>query len=57
MQFITVTQASVRWGVNPQRVRALLKQGRIEGAIKPGHDWLIPADAEKPLDARKKLTP
>lgn len=57
MQFITVTQASVRWGVNPQRIRALLKQGRIEGATKPGHDWLIPADAQKPPDARLKPTP
>lgn len=54
MQYQTVTQLSMRWGINPQRIRALLKEGRIEGAIKPGHDWLIPATTEKPEDGRRK---
>lgn len=50
----TVTQIAGRWGVIPQRVRALIKAGRIPTAIKPGHDWLIPAGTPKPADARLK---
>lgn len=52
MTYITVTQAAERWGKSPQRVRVVLDTGRIPGAIKPGHDWLIPADAEWPQDNR-----
>ena len=29
-------------------------EGKIQGAVKFGRDWAIPADAEKPKDARVK---
>lgn len=39
---ITVAQAATQLGVTPRRVRALLGQHRIVGAVKMGRDWLIP---------------
>lgn len=32
----------------------LCADGRIDGVIKKGKTWLIPADTKKPLDARYK---
>ena len=52
MEYITVRQAAEKWGVTMRRVQGLLKEDRIPGAIKPGHDWLIPKNAEKPRDRR-----
>ena len=41
---IPVKDAAIRLGVTVQRVRQLLKQGRIRGATKIGRDWMIPTD-------------
>ena len=54
MKYITVKQASEKWGINERRVRALLKEKRIEGTILEGHKYLIPDTANKPLDRRVK---
>ena len=32
----------------------MCNEGMIEGVIKFGHSWAIPADAEKPVDKRVK---
>jgi len=52
MQYITVKQASERWGISDRRVRVLCAEGRIGGVIKEGRSYLIPADALKPIDGR-----
>lgn len=52
MQYITVKQASERWGISDRRVRVLCSEGRIEGVIQKGRSYLIPADTLKPIDAR-----
>ena len=52
MQYITVKQASERWGISDRRVRVLCAEGRIEGAAKEGRSYLIPEDALKPIDRR-----
>ena len=54
MKYITVSEASKKWNINERRVRALLKEKRIEGAILQGHKYLIPENANKPLDRRVK---
>lgn len=54
MKYITVAEAAVKWGINERRVRALLKDKRIEGAIMEGHSYRIPENAKKPLDRRVK---
>jgi excisionase family DNA binding protein len=52
MNYLTARQIAEKWGISLRRVQALLKDGRIPGAIKPSRDWLIPKDAEKPRDTR-----
>ncbi len=54
MKYITVKEASEKWNINERRVRALLKEGRIEGAVLKDHKYLIPENAAKPLDRRIK---
>ena len=54
MKYITVKEAAEKFGINERRVRALLKEKRIEGAIYKDHKYLIPENAVKPLDRRIK---
>ena len=54
MKYLTVSDISKKWGINERRVRALLKEKRIEGAIYKDHKYLIPENANKPLDRRVK---
>ncbi|HWS29568.1 MAG TPA: Fic family protein, partial [Clostridia bacterium] len=58
---LKVKQIAERWGISDRRVRILCEQGKIEGVIRQGHSYLIPADAMKPVDGRTlrgiKVTP
>ncbi|MHB1406913.1 MAG: Fic family protein [Desulfitobacteriaceae bacterium] len=52
MEYIKVKEAAEKWGLSDRRVRILCEQNRIDGVIKEGHTYLIPADAIKPVDRR-----
>lgn len=54
MEYISISQAAEKWGITPRRIQVLCKQERISGATRIGYVWAIPADAEKPKDARVK---
>lgn len=54
MEYLSVRQAADKWGISPRRVQVLCNQNRIDGAIKIGYAWVVPANAPKPLDARIK---
>ena len=54
MEYITIQAAWKKWGISERRIQALCTEGRLEGAQKFGRQWAIPADLEKPLDARIK---
>ena len=54
MNTMTVKEAAKLWEISERRVMILCKEGKIEGATKNGHSWAIPANAEKPADARYK---
>ena len=54
MKYISVKEAAIKFGINERRVRSLLKEKRIEGAIYKDHKYLIPENAVKPLDRRIK---
>ncbi|MFQ9043903.1 MAG: DNA-binding protein, partial [Roseburia faecis] len=43
-----------KWGVTPRRVNYYCAGGRIPGAVKMATIWLIPKNAEKPVDRRRK---
>ena len=56
MDYMTLKEASEKWGVTPRRINYYCAAGRIPGAIKMATIWLIPKDAEKPIDRRTKQT-
>lgn len=49
---MTTKEAVKKWNISERRIRQLLQDGRIEGAIKRGNSWNIPIDAIKPVDKR-----
>ncbi|MCR4677068.1 MAG: helix-turn-helix domain-containing protein [Sphaerochaetaceae bacterium] len=53
MDYISVKEASERWGISERRVRALCESGRIEGVTRCGAwVWSIPAGTQRPADGR-----
>ena len=52
--FLTVKQASEKWGISDRRIRVLCSEGKIPGAYREGRRWKIPMDAKKPADGRYK---
>lgn len=52
MEFLSISQMAEKWGISKRRIQVLCSEGRIIGAMKVGTVWVIPADAEKPPDAR-----
>lgn len=49
---MTTKEAVIKWNISERRIRKLLQDGRIEGAVKVGNTWNIPVDASKPIDKR-----
>ena len=54
MEYMSAPEAAKKWGISERRVQKLCEENRILGASKLGYMWLIPTDAEKPADARRK---
>lgn len=51
---MTVKEAAMLWNLSERRVSSLCKSGMIKGAEKRERCWLIPADAQRPVDHRIK---
>ena len=54
MDYMTLKEASSKWGISPRMINYYCADGRIAGAVKMGTVWLIPKDTEKPIDGRTK---
>ncbi|AYZ73560.1 DNA adenine methylase [Fusobacterium necrophorum] len=52
MEFMSAKEAAEKWGISQRRVATLCMERRIKEATMVGNMWIIPADAEKPMDAR-----
>ena len=52
MEYIKASKAAEKWGISSRRVRVLCAEGKIEGVIRKGNLYMIPANAEKPADGR-----
>ena len=53
--YMTLREASEKkWGITARMVNYYCSSGRIKGAVKVSTLWLIPQDAEKPADKRRK---
>lgn len=53
-EYMTAQQAAEKWNVSLRWVQRLCKEARIDGVLNINRIWLIPKDAKKPVDARKK---
>ena len=53
MQYLSVTQMAEKWGLSTRRVRLLCANGDIEGVVRRGKKYLIPATAPRLIDRRK----
>ena len=50
--YISIREASYRWGVSERRVNQYCAEGRIPARPGSGRSWAIPENAEKPSDPR-----
>ncbi len=53
MEYISCAEAAEKWGISARRVQKLCEDNRISSAVKFSRVWLIPKDAEKPVDGRR----
>ena len=53
-EYMSAAQTAKKWGLSKRRANILLAERRIPGAIMVDSRWIIPADAQKPADARIK---
>ncbi|MBR5448235.1 MAG: cell filamentation protein Fic, partial [Clostridia bacterium] len=53
MNYISVAEIALKWGINERSVRKYCSEGRVSGAVLQGKTWLIPENAEKPQRKRR----
>ena len=53
MGYMSVREASYKWGVSESRVHMPCRAGRIPALERFGRSRVIPADAKKPGNLRK----
>lgn len=54
MDYISVKEAAENWKVSERWVQKLCEEDRIDGIMRFGRSWMIPKNAKKPKDLRKK---
>ena len=52
--YITVKEAAIKWKVTERQVQILCKNNRIVGATRMSRIWIIPENAEKPTNDKRK---
>lgn len=52
LSFISAKEAAEKWNISQRRVSVLASENRIKGAMMVGNMWIIPSNAEKPIDKR-----
>ena len=52
LSYISAKEAAERWNISRRRVAILCSENRIDGAMMVGNMWIIPSNAEKPIDKR-----
>ena len=53
MGYLSAKELAEKWNISRRRVQILCEEGRIDGAYKVSEVWIVPEDAEKPVDRRK----
>lgn len=52
--YMTVQETAEKWGITPRQVQILCKEKRIVGATRMSRIWIIPENAEKPTNNKKR---
>ncbi len=52
MEYMKVSKAAEKWDISTRRVRVLCAEGKIDGVIRKGNLYMIPANVVKPKDGR-----
>ncbi len=52
LSYISAKEAAEKWNISQRRVSVLASENRINGAMMVGNMWIIPSNAEKPIDKR-----
>ncbi len=50
MQYMFIPEAAVRWRISTDVLRKKCEENKICGAVRFGYRWLIPVNAQQPLD-------
>lgn len=50
--YMSVREASEKWGITERWVQKLCEENRINGVIRFGRSWAIPEGTKKPKDGR-----
>ena len=56
MDYITIKEVATKWKISGRMVTYYCVDKRILGVVRKGNMWLIPSNADKPNDKRKKDT-
>ena len=51
---MSAREAAEKWGVSLRQVQRLAAQGRVEGLVRVGRACLLPSDAARPADLRRR---
>lgn len=53
-EYMTVQESAKLWGISERRIQILCSGNRIKGVVHLSRVWLIPKNAKKPVDKRRK---
>ena len=53
LEYMTVTQAAVTWGISTRSVRPLCSEDKIKGVIREGRHYTTPVDTKRPPYGRR----
>lgn len=49
MNYMTASEAALKWNISERSVRNYCAEGRVEGAVLLGKTWMIPENSQKPM--------
>ena len=55
MEYLSIKETAEKWGITPRQVQILCKNNRIIGATRMSRIWIIPENAEKPTNDKRKV--
>ena len=55
MDYMTLKEASEKWGISTRQINYYCTENRIPGAVKMAGVSLLPKEAGKPVDRRYKV--